>query len=101
MAGEIDIVVTKQAQAEVDKLLVSLKSTYEEIIKVNQNAIKFNGQTAPKNPSQVNAVIKEQEKLTQQLINTEKKLQQDRLKELQLQKQIWTCNVGKDSDKRV
>ena len=87
MAGQIDIVVTKQAQAEVDKLLVSLKSTYEEIIKVNQNAIKFNGQTAPKNPSQVNAVIKEQEKLTQQLINTEKKLQQDRLKELQLQKQ--------------
>ena len=87
MAGEIDIVVTKQAQAEVDKLLVSLKSTYEEIVKVNQNAIKFNGQTAPKNPSQLNNVAKEQEKITNSLINAEKRLQQERIKDLKLQQQ--------------
>jgi len=81
MAGQIDIVVTKQAQAEVDKLLGSLKSTYEEIIKVNQNAIKFNGQTAPKNPTnlkkqteELTAVEKEREKVLKQLEVTNSKL---------------------------
>lgn len=94
MANIIDIVVGKQAQAEVDKLIASLKLTHEEIIKINQQGLKINSGASPKNPVQMNASVKETisltEKLdvtTKKLTDTEKKLQQERLKELQIQKQ--------------
>ena len=59
MAGQIDIIVAKQAQKEVDLLIASLKTTYDEIIKINQTAVNFNGQTAPKNPTQVKKATEE------------------------------------------
>jgi hypothetical protein len=94
MANVIDIIVSKQAQAELDKVIASLKLTHEEIIKINQQGLKINSGASPKNPQQMNQSVKEtialNEKLdatTNKLIVTEKKLQQERVKELQLQKQ--------------
>ena len=94
MANVIDIIVSKQAQAELDKVIASLKLTHEEIIKINQQGLKINSGASPKNPVQMNQSVKEtialNEKLevtTNKLIATEKKLKQERLKELQLQKQ--------------
>ena len=86
MAGEIDIVVTKQAQAEVDKLLVSLKSTYEEIVKVNQNAINFNGRTAPRNPTDVLEATKKLNELYLAQQKTIKDLE-DKIKRLSIARQ--------------
>ena len=94
MANVIDIIVSKQAQAELDKVIASLKLTHEEIIKINQQGLKINNGSSPKNPQQMNTSVKEtialNEKLeatTNKLIVTENKLQQERVKELQLQKQ--------------
>lgn len=100
MAGQIDIVVAKQAQKEVDLLIASLKTTYDEIIKINQTAVNFNGQTAPKNPTQVKKatedltaiekqrllVLKQLETTNARISVSENKIQQDRIKELKLQR---------------
>jgi len=74
MANIIDIVVGKQAQAEVDKLIASLKLTHEEIIKINQQGLKINSGASPKNPVQMNASVKETIALNEKLDATNKKL---------------------------
>lgn len=51
MAGQIDIVVTKQAQKELDNLLANLRLTYDELVKINKEAINFNNRPAPRNPT--------------------------------------------------
>jgi len=74
MANIIDIVVGKQAQAEVDKLIASLKLTHEEIIKINQQGLKINSGASPKNPVQMNQSVKETIALNEKLDATNKKL---------------------------
>ena len=93
MANVIDIVVGKQAQAEVDKLIASLRTTHDEIIKINQQGLKINSGASPKNPQQMNASVKETIALTAQLTAEEQKLliatnRLESLKQKQIQTQI-------------
>ena len=91
MANVIDIIVSKQAQAELDKVIASLKLTHEEIIKINQQGLKINSGASPKNPQQMNTSVKETIALTAQLTAEEQKLlvATNRLESLR-QKQIQT-----------
>jgi len=82
MANVIDILVSKQAQAELDKVISSLKVTHEEIIKINQQGLKINSGSSPKNPVDLNATIKQNEELTKKY-----KEQEEKLKQLNAQKQ--------------
>ena len=88
MANVIDIIVSKQAQAELDKVIASLRTTHDEIIKINQQGLKINSGTSPKNPQQMNTSVKEtialNEKLeatNNKLIVTAKKMEQQSIKE--------------------
>lgn len=74
MANVIDILVSKQAQAELDKVISSLKVTHEEIIKINQQGLKFNSGASPKNPQQMNSYVKESIALNERLEATHKKM---------------------------
>lgn len=91
MANVIDIIVSKQAQAELDKVIASLKLTHEEIIKINQQGLKINSGASPKNPVQMNQSVKETIALTARLTAEEQKLlvATNRLESLR-QKQIQT-----------
>jgi len=74
MANVIDILVSKQAQAELDKVISSLKVTHEEIIKINQQGLKINSGGSPKNPQQMNQSVKESIALNERLEATHKKM---------------------------
>lgn len=74
MANVIDILVSKQAQAELDKVISSLKVTHEEIIKINQQGLKINSGASPKNPQQMNNSVKESIALNEKLEATNKKM---------------------------
>lgn len=74
MANVIDILVSKQAQAELDKVISSLKVTHEEIIKINQQGLKINSGASPKNPQQMNNSVKESIALNERLEATHKKM---------------------------
>ena len=74
MANVIDILVSKQAQAELDKVISSLKVTHEEIIKINQQGLKINSGASPKNPQQMNSSVKESIALNERLEATNKKM---------------------------
>ncbi|QHB38752.1 tail length tape measure protein [Flavobacterium phage vB_FspS_hattifnatt9-1] len=82
MTNVIDILVSKQAQAELDKVIASLKVTHEEIIKINQQGLKINSGSTPKNPVDLNATIKQNEELARKY-----KEQEEKLKQLNAQKQ--------------
>ena len=74
MANVIDILVSKQAQAELDKVIASLKVTHEEIIKINQQGLKINSGASPRNPQQMNNSVKESIALNERLEATHKKM---------------------------
>ncbi|QHB39665.1 structural protein [Flavobacterium phage vB_FspS_mumin9-3] len=74
MTNVIDILVSKQAQAELDKVIASLKVTHEEIIKINQQGLKINSGASPKNPQQMNSSVKESIALNEKLEATNKKM---------------------------
>ena len=74
MANVIDILVSKQAQAELDKVIASLRVTHEEIIKINQQGLKINSGASPKNPVDLNATIKQNEELAKKYAELEEKL---------------------------
>jgi tape measure domain-containing protein len=74
MANVIDILVSKQAQAELDKVIASLKLTHEEIIKINQQGLKINSGSSAKNPIDLNATIKQNEELNKKYAEQEEKL---------------------------
>lgn len=82
MANVIDILVSKQAQAELDKVISSLKVTHKKIIKINKQGLKFNSGASPKNPVDLNSIIKQNEEL-----NKKYKEQEEKLKQLNAQKQ--------------
>ena len=64
----------KQAQAELDKVIASLRVTHEEIIKINQQGLKINSGASPKNPQQMNSSVKESIALNERLEATNKKM---------------------------
>lgn len=74
MATIVDMLITKQAQAELDKSIASLKLMHEEIIKINQQGLKFNSGASPKNPQQMNSSVKESIALNERLEATHKKM---------------------------
>jgi hypothetical protein len=74
MATIVDMLVTKQAQAELDKSIASLKLMHEEIIKINQQGLKINSGSSPKNPQQMNSSVKESIALNERLEATNKKM---------------------------
>ena len=74
MATIVDMLITKQAQAELDKSIASLKLMHEEIIKINQQGLKINSGASPKNPQQMNSSVKESIALNERLEATHKKM---------------------------
>ena len=76
MATIVDMLITKQAQAELDKSIASLKLMHEEIIKINQQGLKINSGASPKNPVDLNATIKQNEELNKKYKEQEEKLKQ-------------------------
>ena len=74
MANVIDILVSKQAQAELDKSIASLKLMHEEIIKINQQGLKINSGGSPKNPVDLNTLIRQNEELAKKYAELEEKL---------------------------
>lgn len=102
MANVIDILVSKQAQNELDKVIASLKLTHEEIIKINQQGLKINSGSSPKNPTQMNESVKQTIALTAQLTAEEQKLlvatnRLETLKQKQIQTQIKENNLIKST----
>ena len=74
MATIVDMFITKQAQAELDKSIASLKLMHEEIIKINQQGLKINSGGSPRNPQQMNSSVKESIALNERLEATHKKM---------------------------
>ena len=74
MATIVDMLITKQAQAELDKSIASLKLMHEEIIKINQQGLKINGGTSPKSPVDLNPLIRQNEELAKKYAELEEKL---------------------------
>lgn len=74
MATIVDMLITKQAQAELDKSIASLKLMHEEIIKINQQGLKINSGSSPKNPVDLNPLIRQNEELAKKYAELEEKL---------------------------
>ena len=74
MATIVDMLITKQAQAELDKSIASLKLMHEEIIKINQTGLNINGNTAPRNPADLNNLIRQNEELARKYRELEEQL---------------------------
>jgi len=91
MSNQIELIVSKQAQKQLDDLYTALGKSYDEIIKINQTQITLNGGGSPKSLADFNAKVKEAIKLTESLTEAERKLLTDTNKlETLKQKQINT-----------
>lgn len=65
MSNAIDLIVSKQAQEQLDKLLKDLQIVNNEIIEINKRQLNFNNSSAPK-------TISDLKKNTDELIESEK-----------------------------
>ncbi len=91
MSNQIELIVSKQAQKQLDDLYTALGKSYDEIIKINQTQITLNGGGSPKSLVDFNTKVKEAIKLTESLTEAERKLLTDTNKlETLKQKQINT-----------
>ena len=91
MANSIDLIVSKEAQKQLDDLYKSLTKTHEEVIAISKLQISFNGGQSPKSVTDLNDKIKENIRLTGELSAAERKLLTDTNKlETQKQKIIAT-----------
>jgi hypothetical protein len=91
MANSIDLIVSKEAQKQLDDLYKSLTKTHEEVVAISKLQLSFNGGQSPKSVSDLNDKIKENIKLTGELSTAERKLLTDTNKlETQKQKIIAT-----------
>lgn len=93
MSNQIDLIVSKQAQEQLDKLYNSLSKTHDMIIRINQNQITFNNSGAPKGIADLNVRIKDSIRLTGELSEAEQKLltntaKLERLKQAQINTSI-------------
>lgn len=74
MSNAIDLIVSKQAQEQLDKLLKDLQIVNKEIVEINKRQINFNNSSAPKsisdlrkNTSELSVVEKERLRVQRQL----------------------------------
>ena len=82
MANSIDLIVSKEAQKQLDDLYKSLTKTHEEVIAISKLQLSFNGGQSPKSVTDLNDKIKDQAKIQAQL---EKQVEKNRLAEIRLQ----------------
>jgi len=82
MANSIDLIVSKEAQKQLDDLYKSLTKTHEEVVAISKLQLSFNGGQSPKNVTDLNEKIKDQAKIQAQL---EKQVERNRLAEIRLQ----------------
>ena len=82
MANSIDLIVSKEAQKQLDDLYKSLTKTHEEVVAISKLQLSFNGGQSPKSVSDLNDKIKDQAKIQAQL---EKQVERNRLAEIKLQ----------------
>jgi len=95
MSNQIELIVSKQAQKQLDDLYTALGKSYDEIIKINQTQITLNGGGSPKSLADFNAKIAQQEKLIERNRLAEIKLQQAREKAFD----IYERNLNKEQAK--
>ena len=74
MANVIDILVSKQAQKELDKIIENLKKAHDEIVRINQTGLNINANTAPRNPADLNNLIRQNEELARKYRELEERL---------------------------
>ena len=74
MANVIDILVSRQAKAELDKIIENLKKAHDEIVRINQTGLNINGNTAPRNPADLNNLIRQNEELARKYRELEERL---------------------------
>lgn len=82
MANSIDLIVSKEAQKQLDDLYKSLTKTHEEVVAISKLQLSFNGGQSPKSVTDLNEKIKDQAKIHAQL---EKQVERNRLAEIRLQ----------------
>ena len=82
MANSIDLIVSKEAQKQLDDLYKSLTKTHEEVVAISKLQLSFNAGSSPKSVTDLNDKIKEQTKIQAQL---EKQIEKNRLAEIRLQ----------------
>jgi len=82
MANSIDLIVSKEAQKQLDDLYKSLTKTHEEVVAISKLQLSFNGGQSPKSVTDLNDKIKDQAKIQAQL---EKQVERNRLAEIRLQ----------------
>lgn len=82
MANSIDLIVSKEAQKQLDDLYKSLTKTHEEVVAISKLQLSFNGGQSPKSVTDLNEKIKDQAKIQAQL---EKQIEKNRLAEIRLQ----------------
>ena len=82
MANSIDLIVSKEAQKQLDDLYKSLTKTHEEVVAISKLQLSFNGGQSPKSVTDLNEKIKDQAKIQAQL---EKQVERNRLAEIRLQ----------------
>lgn len=82
MANSIDLIVSKEAQKQLDDLYKSLTKTHEEVVAISKLQLSFNGGQSPKTVTDLNEKIKDQAKIQAQL---EKQIEKNRLAEIRLQ----------------
>jgi len=82
MANSIDLIVSKEAQKQLDDLYKSLTKTHEEVVAISKLQLSFNGGQSPKSVTDLNDKIKDQAKIQAQL---EKQIERNRLAEIRLQ----------------
>lgn len=91
MGNSIDLIVSKNAQQQLDDLYKGLQLTHDEIVKISKLNLDFFGGTTPKNPAQLKNVIKDFDNVTKASDTASKKIVQNtekiRLAEIKLQQQ--------------
>jgi len=99
MANSIDLIVSKEAQKQLDDLYKSLTKTHEEVVAISKLQLSFNGGQSPKSVTDLNDKIKENIKLTGELSAAERKLLTD-VNKLETQKQKIIATQIKENQQR-
>jgi tape measure domain-containing protein len=99
MANSIDLIVSKEAQKQLDDLYKSLTKTHEEVVAISKLQLSFNGGQSPKSVTDLNDKIKENIRLTGELSTAERKLLTD-VNKLETQKQKIIATQIKENQQR-
>lgn len=89
MANNINDLYTQQAIKDANEVLSVLYKTHDEIVKISKINIDFMGGSAPKNPAQLQKIVKDYEKIETASTKTTEKLiqnkERERVAEIKLQ----------------